>query len=107
MKLSMAWTLKPKRCGTRQKIRHLLQHLTTKKKCRSLTGLVLRRKSEREDCHALAQSAEQNERQGLRCRGLGVYRLSRRFDCLAGSAFSRVSAEIDRTSCSLSAIKSP
>ncbi len=33
-----------------------------------------------------------------------VYRLSRRFDCLAGSAFSRVSAEIDRTSC---AIKSP
>ncbi|MCS3929234.1 hypothetical protein M2175_004265 [Bradyrhizobium elkanii] len=98
MKLSMAWMLKPKRCGTRQKIRHLLQHLTTMKKYQSLTGLVLRQKSEREDCHALAQSAEQKERQGLRCCGLGVYRLSRRFDCLAGSAFSRVSAEIDRTS---------
>jgi hypothetical protein len=42
------------------------------------------------DCHALAQSAEQIERQGILCRGLSAYRLSRRFDCPAGFAFSRL-----------------
>jgi hypothetical protein len=42
------------------------------------------------DGHTLAHGAEPIKRQGLLCRGLGDYRLSRRFDCPAGFAFSRL-----------------